>query len=100
MPEERREGRRNLKLDDRGVAYAWIVILISIFAVMVCYTVLYDPLVYFYDYGMSKYGDREEYANLMNNVMYMVHYFVVPFIISLVIYGIVSAIRREGDYWR
>jgi len=86
--------------DERGIAYTWIVILASIFAVMVCYSILYDTLMYYYSYGMERYGNDPQYASTMNNVLFMVNYFVVPFLVSLIIYGIVSAIRRERDTYR
>ena len=79
-----------------SVAYAWLVILIAIFAVMIGYIATYDVVATLTNIALDM-GIPQDYLDKLTKGYYL---FPVPFLIALIIYGIASAIRREGDTYR
>ena len=90
---------RNLKglhADQRGSAFAWMTILISIFIVILLWVVLTEPI----DQVTTAFENRMPTDNAVStfNALKMVwNIWPIILIIFLVIYGIMNSLKREYD---
>lgn len=83
---------------ERGsIAGVWITVLIIIFVTMLIYMTFYN-LIAVTLYGLVVYyGGQVEVAN---NVVAFFKFFPVPFLFSILVWGVVSSFRRESDVYK
>ena len=83
-------------MNNKGVMYAWITILASIFVVSIIY-IIFDNMieVTFYDkaieFGVS--------TSILDTLTMAWRAFPIIFILGMFLYGLVRAQRQEGDTW-
>ena len=89
-----REKLGRLKGSNRGVMYAWITIMVSIFVVMLLY-ITFDDIVQNTLVNLAIELNVDE--GVMNNITSAWRAFPVIFIIGLFLYGIIRPQKREYD---
>ena len=76
-------------------AYVFLVMILTIGVVMLVYTLFYDYVVtIFYDMGMSAGGDASTFGFIRE---FWRLYIIIGFVVSLVIWAVVSVMRQD-DY--
>jgi len=86
-----------MRVADGSIASVWITVLIIIFVTMLVYMSFYS-LIAVTLYGLVVYyGGQVETAN---NIVVFFRFFPVPFLFSLIVWGIISSFKRERDVYR
>lgn len=82
------------KLNKKGSAFVWLIVMFSIFALGLVYMLLSQPIRVIQDATNETLNDPD-YAQSYNTTILAWKYAPILIIIGLIIWGIISSLKRE-----
>ena len=83
------------KINKKGSAFAWIMIMVMVFGIAIIYMVMTQPVRIIQDITWVNVQNDTDYAQTFNTVVLVWKYWPLIMLLGLIIVGIIMSLKRE-----